>query len=266
MPEVVANPVWLDLTPAQRARYEELRRGVLRKIRESGESISHPMAVAMFTHGWQICSGLAALDAPELGAADTFRVTMGLAGQPVHASAKLDWAADRIDGDFEDDKAVVFIHFRPNVADMARRLDTLGIGYTTIWSNETSPDVRARRMHQFRTDPKCRVLIGTTSIERSVNLQAARHMIAVDTIANPARMTQIAGRVARDGSRHSTVYFHQLLHRGTQEENLLELLRREQALSDYVWGEESQIFEALTPRQLLDLVSGDPEVYRRAAA
>jgi SNF2 family DNA or RNA helicase len=121
-------------------------------------------------------------------------------------------------------------------------------------------------MHQFRTDPKCRVLIGTTSIERSVNLQAARHMIAVDTIANPARMTQIAGRVARDGSRHSTVYFHQLLHRGTQEENLLELLRREQALSDYVWGEESQIFEALTPRQLLDLVSGDPEVYRRAAA
>ena len=266
MPEIVANPVWLDMTPPQRARYDELRRGVLRKMREDGEHLSQPVAVAMFTHGWQICSGLASLDAPEIGEADSFRITMGLRDQPVHHSAKLDWAADRIDGDFSEDKVVVFIHFRPNVADMARRLDTLGIGYTVLWSNETSPEERARRMHRFRTDPACRVLLGTTSIERSVNLQAARHLIAVDSVVNPARMTQIAGRIARDGSRHSTVYFHQLLHRGTQEEAILDILRREQALADYVWDEQSQIFEALSPRQLLGLIAGAPEIYRRAAA
>jgi SNF2 family DNA or RNA helicase len=247
LPVLQPHTVWLDPLPSQRARYAELQRGVLRSIREDGENVTRAAAMAQFMHGWQICSGLATLDEGQSG-----------------DSVKLDWACDRLDGDLAADKVVVFVNFKPNVADLSARLTGLGIGHVVMWGNEASPRERAARLAAFRDDPACRVLIGTTTIEQSLNLQVARHLIAVDTILNPARMTQLAGRIRRDGSAHRTVYFHQLLLRGTQEEAYLALLRREQAVADYVWGEQSEIFEALTPLQLLRLVSGDPGVVAAA--
>jgi len=108
------------------------------------------------------------------------------------------------------------------------------------------------------------VLLGTTTIERSLNLQAARHMAALDTIINPARMRQIAGRVARIGSRQPTVYFHTVLARDTQEAAYPGILQREQALADWLWSEQSDLFPALSPMALLRMISGDSAV--RAAA
>jgi hypothetical protein len=52
-----------------------------------------------------------------------------------------------------------------------------------------------------------------------------------------------------------TVYVHHLLARGTQEDGYLPLLRREQGIADAVWGENDEIFTALTPRQVLTLVA-----------
>ncbi len=219
LPALQRNLVWLDPSPAQRARYAELQRGVLRIIRETGEQTSRATAMAQFMHGWQI----------------------------------------------SDDKAVVFVNFKPNVADLSSRLAALGIGHVVLWGNQASPRERALRLRSFRENPACRVLLGTTTIEQSLNLQVARHLIAVDTILNPARMTQLAGRVRRDGSPFLVVYFHQLLLRGTQEQAYPALLQREQALADYVWGEQSELFEALSPMQLMHLVSGDPALLTAAA-
>lgn len=248
LPVLQPHTVWLDPLPSQRARYAELQKGVLRQIRESGEEITRAAAMAQFMHGWQICSGLATLD--EAQSAD---------------SVKLDWVCDRLDGDLAEDKAVVFVNFKPNITDLSSRLTALGIGHVVMWGNESSPRERAARLAAFRDSPACRVLLGTTTIEQSLNLQVSRHLIAVDTILNPARMTQLAGRIRRDGSAHRTVYFHQLLLRGTQEEAYPLLLRREQALADYVWSEQSEIFEALSPIQLMRLISGDPALQAAAA-
>lgn len=178
---------------------------------------------------------------------------------------KLDWVCDRLDGDLAEDKAVVFVNFKPNVADLSSRLNDLGIGHVIMWGNEAGPRERAFRLRSFRENPACRVLIGTTTIEQSLNLQVARHLIAVDTLLNPARMTQLAGRVRRDGSPFLVVYFHQLLLRGTQEAAYPGLLQREQALADYVWGEQSELFEALSPIQLMRMISGDPALLAAAA-
>jgi SNF2 family DNA or RNA helicase len=100
------------------------------------------------------------------------------------------------------------------------------------------------------------VLIGTTSIEMSLNLQVARHFIAVDTICNPARMAQLIGRIKRTGGAHQTVYFHQLLLRGTQEEHYPAMLEREQALADQVWDEQSEVFASATPLELMRMIAG----------
>jgi SNF2 family DNA or RNA helicase len=138
---------------------------------------------------------------------------------------------------------------------MSARLKREGIGHVLMWSQETDKRVRARNLARFREDPGCRVLIGTTTIEASLNLQIARHLIPVDTIMNPARMAQLIGRVRRVGSPFPTVYVHHLLARGTQEDAYLPMLRREHEISDVVWEEDSNIWNVYNPRQMMGLVA-----------
>jgi SNF2 family DNA or RNA helicase len=239
LPAVQYNPVFLDLNPRQRARYDELRKGILRRLKASGEEVTRRESAAVFTRGAQICSGLAAIDE----------------GPLADDSAKLDWLMDKLAGDLDGEKTVAFVYYRPNVAALARRLAAEGIGGVLMWSGETDKRERARRLARFREDPKCRVLVGTTTIEASLNLQVARHLTAVDTILNPARMTQLIGRVRRQGSPYPTVYVHHLLARGTQEDAYLPMLRREAEMSDIVWGEDENIFDVLTPRQVMQMVA-----------
>lgn len=239
MPAVQYNPVFLDLHPRQRARYEELRRGTLRRLREDGVEVTQAEAGAAWTRGAQICSGLAALDE----------------GPDADCSVKLDWLMNELTGDLADEKLVAFVYFKPNVAALARRLKAEGIEAVLMWSAETDKRERARRLERFREDPGCRVLVGTTTIEASLNLQVSRHIALVDTIPNPARMAQLVGRCARVGSAYPTVYAHHLLARGTQEDAYLPMLRREGEVSDVVWGEKESLFTALSPRQIMCLVA-----------
>lgn len=242
LPAVQSAEVWLDLLPAQRQRYEELAKGILTRLRDTGAEITRVQAAAAYTRARQICSGLAALDD----------------GRDV--SVKLDWVMDRLMGDLAEEKVFCFVYFRENVQALSDRLTAEGIGHVLLWSIETDAAERDRRIQRFTSDPECRVVIATTTAERSLNLQAASHLIAIDTILNPARMTQILGRVRRQGSRHSMVVFHHLLTRGTMEEDFPEMLRREQALADSVWDDQGELFtEEMTPRQLMELVA------RRAA-
>lgn len=238
LPAVQPNEVWLDLLPAQRERMTELQRGILRRLRDSGEEITRVQAVAAYTRARQICSGLAALDD----------------GRDV--SVKLDWTVDRITGDLSEDKVFCFVYFRENVQALSNRLTEAGVGHVLLWSNETDPAERDLRIQRFTHDPECRVVIATTTAERSLNLQAASHLIAVDTIPNPARMTQILGRAVRLGSRHAMVVFHQLLIRDTYEEDLIEMLRSEQALANSVWDDTGELFTAdLSPAQLMRVIA-----------
>jgi SNF2 family DNA or RNA helicase len=239
-PDIQVSRVWLELTAVQKCRYAELQHGVLRRLLDTGVEISHAEAAAAWVRGWQICAGLATLDD----------------GRDV--SSKLDWAMDKITGDLEDQKVVVFSYFRPNVAALSARLEAAGVDHVVFWSQETDPVVREERRQRFMTDPACRVLIGTTTIEQSLNLQAASHLILVDSIMNPARITQIIGRIRRQGSVHQTCFIHQLLIRGSQEEAILPRLAVEQGLSDSVWAEaESGIFPAsLAPAAMMRMIAG----------
>jgi SNF2 family DNA or RNA helicase len=69
-------------------------------------------------------------------------------------------------------------------------------------------------------------------------------------------MEQLAGRIRRDGSKYKSVYVHNLLTVGTQEERYLPALQREQALIDHVWDSKSELFESLSPLQLLTMIGG----------
>jgi SNF2 family DNA or RNA helicase len=242
LPSIVSDPVTVELTGPQKRAYAELRKQAqsrLKKlvlVKDGLEQITQIEAQQVFMKGWQLCSGMAA------------------AGGDDH-SAKFDWVIDKLTGDLAEDKAVVFCYFKNNLAALGARLDKAGIQHVKFWSSETDQRVRDQRRRQFMEDPNCRVLLGTTTIEQSLNLQAGRHIIACDTILNPARMTQLVGRVRRQGSAYSTVYFHHLLAAGTQEDGYLKMLGDEQLLADTVWDENSDIFSTLRPSQLMAMVA-----------
>lgn len=240
LPEIMPpNNIYLDLYPAQQRKYDELRDGVLKIIKAEGAKVKRLSAIARFVYGAMVCSGLA---------------TLGEADEP-GTSSKLDWVENAlVDGDLSEEKVVVFCAFTKAVDALRARLDRAGVGHALIWGRESRKSARADAQERFWEDPDCRVLIGTSAMEASLNLQVARHLINVDQLLNPARMQQMVGRIRRDGSAHRAVYVHNLLTRHTQEEGYLEMLRTEQALSDVVWGESNQLYEALSPLQLLNLI------------
>lgn len=241
LPTIMPDDVFLDLYPRQREKYDELKRGVLRIIREEGVQVKRPVALAQIHYGAAICAGLAAL---------------GEADGP-GTSVKLDWIQHQLtEGELSEEKTVVFVNLKNSVRALQYRLRDAGIGFVTVWGEEKDKAKRAAAQERFWEDPRCRVLIGTKSIEQSLNLQISRHLVNMDMILNPARMEQLAGRIRRDGSAYQHVFVHNLLTVRTQEERYLPLLEREAALASHIWDENSQLFNALSPMALLQLISG----------
>ena len=241
LPTIMPNDVYLDLHPAQRRKYEELRKGVLQILKaDGGAQIKRPDALAKIHYGAAICAGLAAL---------------GEEDRP-GTSVKMDWVMDALTGDLSDEKVVLFVNLKNSVRAMQDRMRKERIGFVTVWGEETDKRKRMEAQERFWNDPNCRVLIGTKAIEQSLNLQVARHLINMDIILNPARMAQLAGRIRRDGSAYSQVYVHNLLTVNTQEARYMPMLEREQALADFIWDENNQLFNALDPVALLQLISG----------
>lgn len=239
LPAITPVDTFIDLYPAQMERYEELKQGVLRIIKEEGEQVKQVTAIAKFIHGMKICAGL---------------VNLGEDDRP-GSSAKLDWIQEKlVDGDLSDEKVVVFLKFKASVRALQGRLLESGVGFETIWGEQNDKFARQESQERFWRDDNCRVLIGTEAIEQSLNLQVARHLINGDMILNPARMQQLSGRIRRDGSRFNTVYVHNLLASNTQEDGYLPMLQREQALADFIHGETNELFEALSPLAMLNLI------------
>lgn len=241
IPDIQTQQVYLDMYPAQRAKYDKLQQGVL-EIEKKDQPPQQKMVSALtaWLHGSQILAGL-----PALGEADG-----------PQASSKLDWLQERITNEWSDRKIIVYVRNVGTVEALQTRLDRDGVGYATIWGKETDADTRKAEIKRFWDDSNCRVIILTAAGERSLNLQNANIVVMLDLQLNPARVTQIAGRARRIGSSHKRVYVFQLLIRDSQEERYMTSLAARQALFDHVHDEESpDLFAKLDPAELLKLIS-----------
>lgn len=244
IPEVSPpEDVWLELHPRQWDRYRELQKGVLVLLREGAKRVTHPEAIARITYGAEICAGLPALGDPD----------------GPGASVKLDWLMHKLTGDWAEEKIVMFSRFKGTIRALRERCKKKNIGIAIIWGDTPGSGAgkaRARQAEQdrFWNDPNCRVAVGTSAIERSLNLQNANIVVNFDTLLNPARMLQILGRTRRVGSKFSHVYVFNLFTRDTQEERYLEVLEKRQALADFVWSESSELYDQLSPVELLQMI------------
>lgn len=249
IPDVApVEEVWLQLLPAQHDRYRELKKGIVQMLKE-GVRIRREVAEAQWMYGAMICSGLQNLGELDVPA----------------ASVKLNWLqrqvwgwvedGQHVPGPWADEKVVVFSRFRGMAQAVQQRFEGLGVGCALTWG-DMSVKAKDAAQQRFWDDPDCRVFVGTTTLEKSLNLQNARIAVFVDLMLNPARVKQVLGRVRRVGSRHRRVYPFRLLTADTQEEQYPEILLQRQAQTDMAWGDDTDLIKGLSPVQLLRMMVG----------
>ena len=161
-------------------------------------------------------------------------------------------------GDLAQDKVVVFSFYKQNLRVLSQRLTRHRIGHEYIWGEEADKAKRFAIQQQFHKDPKLQVILGTTALEMSLNLQCARFLIFYDSLYNPSRNLQIVGRIRRLGSVHGTCIAVTMLTRDTLEEGMWEVLSKRAAVSDFVFNEGTgaEMFERLTDDELYLLIRG----------
>ena len=151
---------------------------------------------------------------------------------------------EQITNDWQEEKIVVFSTWKESLALMAKRLNAVGVGQVTMMSGISHP-VREEYRQRFWNDPECRVVLGTTAIEKGLNLQVSRTQVNLDMLFNPQRHEQLAGRVARSGSVHDLAFVFSLLGIGTVDDHTVQILAKKAALSNFMWDGASDFMTNL---------------------
>jgi superfamily II DNA/RNA helicase len=164
-----------------------------------------------------------------------------------------------LEDQWEDKKVIVFAQFRGTCDALVKRQQKKGLTTALVWGTEMDSAKNAAykdsQVKKFWRDPNCQVLIGTMAMTRSLNLQVSNIVVNLgSTMLNPATVKQLVGRSRRGGSKHSHIVVANVLCKGTQEEHYPEVLKRRQAIADYMAGEESELFEKLTPFEMLNFI------------
>ena len=235
LPSLVVRQKWLGLTKLQQCLYDELTQ----KARSTYKS----RLIKDFRVNLHYIQEV--LD-------DAYTYT----GREEHmCSSKLDWLMDKLTGDLVGEKMVVFSRYKRTLVDFKKRLERVGIKYIEITGDIKDKQERYASQQAFNNNPEIKVCLGTTALEMSINLQAARFIFFIDLMWNPARIEQVVGRIRRFGSKYTACYAVMLLTSTPFEERIIRLLGRKQSLADFVFSEKSDLFQTLDVEDLYSLVA-----------
>lgn len=235
LPGVTSETVWLELPPEQRRRYEEARRGIIKQYKDGQRGLT---LRAHFHHVQQACDSTIAF------------------GDEDPVSVKLDWILNALQGDLAEDKVVVFSQYKATLRDFERRLSEAKIGYVT-YTGDVSDDDRDAAVQAFWHDPQTRVIMGTSALERGLNLQRSAFLININMLWNPQRMVQLIGRLRRIGSEHARVVAINLMTADTLEGKVYERVSERAAVSEFVLDDEAGtdgLFDSIPEYQLMTLL------------
>ncbi len=154
----------------------------------------------------------------------------------------------------EDRKIVLFSEWTTMLGLIEPLLEKNGMRYVRL-DGSVPQKKRAVLMHDFQTNPDCRVFITTNAGATGLNLQAANTVINVELPWNPAVLEQRISRVHRMG-QVSPVQVFLLVTEETLEENLLTTLSAKHELSLAALDLESGV-------DTVEMMSGVEELKRR---
>lgn len=231
VPELKTHVKYVELSSQQKKYYQQIKDGYL-KLPATASLFEIKSAYLRLR---QCCNSTA------------------LIGHEKDYSAKYDWVIEQLTGDWRKEKTVIFSNWKASIALLCKRMDAAGIKYVVCTGAESQVK-RERFRQEFWNDPEVQVLIGTTAIEKSLNLQVAKIQVNLDLLYNPSRHEQLAGRIVRVGSVHPEAWVFSLISADTIEPKILDLLRTKQTVADHVFDEESKLFEKLSPKDFYDLI------------
>ena len=230
LPEITQEERWLEFTPEQLKRYKETVNGVV----QTGAGAKRVDLFAKFVYLLQLCDGVFLVD----GSAEE--------------SAKFSELKRLLSGEYFGQKVVVFSQYKKMLAKIEEFLGQKDIKCVRITGDETKENREDNRMAFQDVNNDVNVLLMTVAGEMGLDLFASNILICVDRILNPARMTQLYGRIHRKGQTKACVVVH-LLMENSIEVDVLDILRTKQMVIDEVFG-GSWTEETLSADKLYDMM------------
>jgi len=241
LPEKLEQTLFVDLSPDERTRYNELRDhyrvALLQRVGEQGMSrVQAYILEALLRLRQAAC---------HQGLIDPFRLA--------DSSSKLEVLESQIDEAVaEGHKVLVFSQFTSLLAIVRRRLDESGVTYEYLDGKTMD---RQARVERFQRDPTCPVfLISLKAGGLGLNLTAADYVILLDPWWNPAVESQAIDRTHRIGQTRR-VFATRLIARDTVEEKVVLLQERKRDLADAIIRADEGPLSRLTREELEGLLS-----------
>ncbi|MEX2381109.1 MAG: DEAD/DEAH box helicase [Opitutales bacterium] len=236
LPEKVEETLYVDLPPAQRKLYDELRdhyRALLAaSVKQKGLGSSKIMVLEALLRLRQAACHPA--------------LVREVKRDP--GSAKFDCLEELI-GDIlpAGHKVLVFSQFTKLLDLFAKCLQQRDVVFERLDGRVKHREPRIRR---FQEDPECGVfLISLKAGGVGLNLTAADYVILLDPWWNPAAEAQAIDRAHRIG-QDKKVFAYRIVARDSIEEKILELQDRKRGLADAILTRDNSLLRALNPEDL----------------
>jgi len=241
LPERLEQTVLVDLSPKERARYDELRdhyrTSLLKQIGPDGvgKQTMHVLEALLRLRQAACHPGL--LDPARRD----------------ESSSKLDLLLLRVtEAVAESHKVLVFSQFTTLLSLVRDRFDATGITYAYL-DGDTKD--RERVVTRFQEEPECAVfLISLKAGGVGLNLTSADYVYLLDPWWNPAVEAQAIDRAHRIGQTRR-VFASRLIARDTVEEKVLALQDRKRNLADAIIRADASLLSTLGREELEMLLS-----------
>ena len=222
LPSLTTREVEVLLTPAQDAKYAEALSGLLTLGDQDDSDAKETSKLTAIGYCQQIVNHPALINCE---------------GE----SPKLNTLIELLtEGDFEDDKVIVFSRYRKMIDLLIPALEKAKIKAVRITGAESQAerDVAMKAFQHPESD--VRVVCITAAGSEAINLQAAKAVICYDTPWSAGDFLQLIGRMIRIGSLHDRCYAVHLVARWakgkTVDHKVLEVLNKKMNLVEAVLG------------------------------
>ena len=220
---------YMILTPteAQKALYDQLRRGFAQMVTPLGE-LSYHQVHGFFTqliHLRRATTLTPREFALAIGGHNP-RFAPDLQIPVSDRGAKTDWLFNFIEGYLNDDKMLVFCEWTSATRPLLARLEKKGIKAVSI-EGATSLPQRFQIQERFNRDPSLSVFVGSPAAYEGLNLQAAKYVIFLNLPWRPKDILHAYARAHRLGqTQQVTVIF--LCVADTIDEKVANVLQEKQ--------------------------------------
>jgi SNF2 family DNA or RNA helicase len=220
LPARTESNLLVDLTPAERARYDKMRVMALTELDElGGDELSSDQRFKVL----QILTRLRQL-ACHVGLVDE---------SWTDSSSKMDLLMERLQQLKErGSRPLIFSQFTSHLALIRRECEKNGITFQYL-DGQTTPVQRQERVEAFQRGEGDAFLISLKAGGTGLNLTAADYVIHMDPWWNPAVEDQATDRAHRIGQT-KPVMVYRIIARGTIEEQILQMHGEKRDLVDSV--------------------------------